>query len=47
PIIIHENISHLVIFNRGGSHQDVSKIVSRYTNDVKNTSMVINSYLRK
>ncbi|RHZ80713.1 hypothetical protein Glove_132g51 [Diversispora epigaea] len=32
--------------NGGSSPQDVSKIVGRYT-DVKNASMVINSYLRK
>ncbi|RHZ67238.1 hypothetical protein Glove_302g49 [Diversispora epigaea] len=29
------------------SYQDVSKIIGRYTDDVKNASMVINSYLRK
>jgi DNA helicase HerA-like ATPase len=45
PIIIRENISHLVMFNGGGSNQDVSKIAGRYTDDVKNASMVINSYL--
>jgi hypothetical protein len=47
PIIIRENITHLVMFNGGGSPQDVSKIAGRYTDDVKNASMVINSYLRK
>jgi len=47
PIIIRENISHLVLFNGGSSYQDVSKIIGRYTDDVKNASMVINSYLRK
>jgi hypothetical protein len=47
PTFIRENISHLVIYNGGGSQQDVSKIVGRYTDDVKNASMVINSYLRK
>jgi DNA helicase HerA-like ATPase len=47
PIIIRENISHLVMFNGGGSNQDVSKIAGRYTDDVKNASMVINSYLQK
>jgi len=26
PIIIRENISHLVIFNGGGSHQDVRSL---------------------
>ena len=45
PIIIRENISHLVMFNSGGSQQDVSKIAGRYTDDIKNASMVINSYL--
>ena len=47
PVIIRENLSHLVIFNGGSSYQDVSKIIGRYTDDVKNASMVINSYLRK
>ncbi|CAG8607901.1 1773_t:CDS:2 [Cetraspora pellucida] len=46
-IIIRENFTHLVIFNGGSSYQDVSKIIGRYTNDVKNASMVINSYLLK
>ncbi|PKY60822.1 hypothetical protein RhiirA4_484979 [Rhizophagus irregularis] len=31
----------------GGSQQDVSKIAGRYTDDLKNASMVINSYLRR
>jgi hypothetical protein len=44
PIIIRENISHLVVFNGGSSHQDISKVIGRYTEDVKNTSMVVNSY---
>ena len=44
PIIIRENISHLVVFS---SHQDISKVIGRYTEDVKNTSMVVNSYLQK
>ncbi|CAG8505961.1 4231_t:CDS:2 [Cetraspora pellucida] len=47
PIIIRENLTHLVIFNGGSSYQDVSKIIGRYTDNVKNASMVINSYLRK
>jgi hypothetical protein len=46
-MIIRENISHLVMFNGGSSYQDVSKITGHYTDDVKNASMVINSYLRK
>ncbi|GBB94718.1 hypothetical protein RclHR1_02400014 [Rhizophagus clarus] len=29
------------------SHEDISKIIRRYTDDVKNASMVINSYLHK
>ncbi len=44
-IIIHENISHLVIFNKSNSHQNVSKIAGHYINDIKNTSIIINSYL--
>ena len=44
---MRENASHLVIFNSGSSYEDVSKIIRRYTDDVKNASMVINSYLRK
>jgi len=44
PTFICKNISHLVIYNGGGSQQDVSKIAGRYT-DVKNASIVINSYL--
>jgi hypothetical protein len=48
PIIIRENISHLIMFNGGSSPQDISKvIIGRYTEDVKSASMVINSYLRK
>ncbi|CAB4418758.1 unnamed protein product [Rhizophagus irregularis] len=47
PTFIRENISHLVIFNGSGSPQDLSKIVRRYTDDAKDASMVINSYLRK
>src|SRR5256885_3438379 len=47
PTFIRENASHLVIFNSGSSHEDISKIIRRYTDDVKNASMVINSYLRK
>ncbi|CAH1767416.1 4817_t:CDS:2, partial [Entrophospora sp. SA101] len=31
----------------GSSYEDISKIIKRYTNDVKDASMVINSYLRK
>jgi hypothetical protein len=42
-----ENTTHLVVFNFGSSHEDISKIIRRYTDDVKNASMVINSYLRK
>jgi hypothetical protein len=41
----HENITHLVVFNSGSSYEDISKIIRRYTDDVKNASMVINSYL--
>jgi len=47
PMIIRENLSHILMFNGGSSPQDVSKIVGRYTDDVKSASMVINSYLRK
>jgi hypothetical protein len=46
-MIIRENISHLVIFNGGSSAQDCAKIIRRYTDDVKNASMIINTYLRK
>ena len=42
-----ENTTHLVVFNSGSSHEDISKIIRRYTDDVKNASMVINSYFRK
>ena len=41
---MRENASHLVIFN-SSSYEDVSKIIRCYTNDVKNASLVINSYL--
>ncbi|CAG8777110.1 19634_t:CDS:2 [Cetraspora pellucida] len=47
PIIIRENISLLVIYNRRNSYQDMSKIANQYTDDIKSTSIVINSYLRK
>ena len=43
---MRENASHLVIFN-SGSYEDVSKIIRRYTDDVKNALLVINSYLRR
>ncbi|RHZ57330.1 hypothetical protein Glove_390g43 [Diversispora epigaea] len=39
--------NYLLLFNSGSSYEDVSKIIRRYTDDVKNASMVINSYLRK
>ncbi|EXX57841.1 hypothetical protein RirG_203450 [Rhizophagus irregularis DAOM 197198w] len=39
-VIVFEDISC-------SSHEDISKIIRRYTDDVKNASMVINSYLRK
>ena len=35
PIFIRENSSHLVLFNSGSSHEDISKIIRRYTDDVK------------
>ena len=41
-----ENASHLVIFN-SSNYEDVSKIIRRYTNNVKNASLVINSYLQR
>ncbi|CAG8834624.1 12533_t:CDS:2, partial [Cetraspora pellucida] len=41
------NFLEMVLFNSGSSYEDVSKIIRRYTDDVKNASMVINSYLRK
>ena len=44
---IRENANYLVLFNSGSSYEDVSKIIRRYTDDVKNASIVINSYLRK
>ena len=47
PIFIRENASHLVVFNSGSSHEDIFKIIRRYTDDVKNASLVINSYLRR
>ena len=40
-------ISHLVMFNSGSSHEEISKILWQYTDDIKNASMVINKYLRK
>ncbi len=43
---MRENASHLVIFNFG-SYEDVFKIIRRYTDDVKNALLVINSYLRR
>jgi hypothetical protein len=46
-MFIRENTSHLVVFNSGSSHEDISKIIRRYTDDVKNASMVINNYLRR
>ncbi|CAG8793642.1 4089_t:CDS:2 [Cetraspora pellucida] len=47
PIIIHENIFLLVTYNGGSSYQDVSKIASRYIDNVKGAFIVINSYLYK
>ncbi|CAG8540134.1 16125_t:CDS:2 [Cetraspora pellucida] len=47
PMIIRENLFHILLFNSDSSPQDVSKIVDQYTDDVKSASMVINSYLYK
>ncbi|PKK42126.1 hypothetical protein RhiirC2_804582 [Rhizophagus irregularis] len=47
PMIIHKNISFLVIYNAGSNFQDISKIIGRYTDDVKDASMVINNYLQR
>ena len=47
PTFIREGISHLVLFSSGSSHEDISKIIQRYTDNVKNASMVINRYLCK
>ncbi|CAG8724675.1 23461_t:CDS:1, partial [Cetraspora pellucida] len=44
---MRENANYLVLFNSGSSYEDVFKIIRRYTDDVKNASMVINSYLCK
>ena len=44
---IHENSTHLVLFNSSSNIQDISKIIERYADDVKDASMVINSYLHK
>ena len=35
------------MFNSGSSHEEISKILWQYTDDIKNASMVINKYLRK
>ncbi|GBB92539.1 hypothetical protein RclHR1_02020021 [Rhizophagus clarus] len=35
------------MYNGDGSQQDMFKIVDRYTDDVKNAFIVINSYLRR
>ena len=37
----------LPYFNSNSSHQDISKVIGWYTEDVKNTSIVVNSYLWK
>ncbi|GES82751.1 hypothetical protein GLOIN_2v1871466 [Rhizophagus clarus] len=39
--------STVIVFEDIHSHEDIFKIIRRYTDDVKNVSMVINSYLRK
>ncbi|CAG8464659.1 13324_t:CDS:10 [Cetraspora pellucida] len=44
---MYENANYLVLFNSGSSYKDVFKIIHRYTNNVKNTLIVINSYLCK
>ncbi|CAG8509594.1 6744_t:CDS:1, partial [Dentiscutata heterogama] len=44
---MRKNANYLVLFNSGSLYKDVSKIIHRYTDDIKNASMVINSYLRK
>ncbi|CAG8723874.1 7874_t:CDS:2 [Cetraspora pellucida] len=43
-VIIFED---LCVAPKGSSYQDVSKIIGRYTDNVKNASMVINSYFQK
>src|SRR6266540_6020216 len=44
---ICENTNFLVLFNFSSLYEDVFKNIRCYTDDVKNASLVINSYLRR
>ncbi|CAG8453021.1 14750_t:CDS:2 [Cetraspora pellucida] len=46
PKIIHENISHLCLFRRSSSRDDISRIICQYTDDPKKASKIIDKHLR-
>ncbi|CAH1771040.1 1808_t:CDS:1, partial [Entrophospora sp. SA101] len=47
PKIIRENATHLVLFNGGGSTEDIARIIRQYIEeDPRKASRVINNYLR-
>ncbi|CAG8813490.1 14168_t:CDS:1, partial [Dentiscutata erythropus] len=46
PKIIRENLTHLAIFNNGGSREDLIRIVRQYADDPKKASKIIDKHLR-
>ncbi|CAG8747475.1 16996_t:CDS:1, partial [Cetraspora pellucida] len=45
---IHENATHIVLFNGESSIQKLADIISPYTNvDLRKASKIIDSYLRQ
>jgi len=47
PKIIREGITHLVLFNGGGSTEDIARIIRQYIEeDPRKASKIINNYLR-
>ncbi|CAH1766120.1 1962_t:CDS:1, partial [Entrophospora sp. SA101] len=47
PKIIREGITHLALFNGGGSTEDIARIIRQYIEeDPRKASKIINKYLR-
>ncbi|CAG8540028.1 17663_t:CDS:2, partial [Cetraspora pellucida] len=44
--IICENLSHLALFNNGGSREDIYRIMRQYTDNPKKASKIIDKYLQ-
>ncbi len=46
PKIIRENISHLALFNNGGSREDLIRIIRQFVDNPKKASKIIEKHLR-